>query len=183
MLRGQLGTEDATAAGASAGAPFVLLDAAVRPAGLRAREVGLPLHWLIGPAGADFGGSTFSAAHLGGGVRAAKPLAPVHLAARPQPSGDVAIRWIRRGRIAADSWEPAEIPLGEEAEAYRVEIRNPAGAVVRAAETTVPHWTYPAADILADFATTPAEVDILVMQKKGLAGAPGLRALLRTEIG
>ncbi|MVA99890.1 host specificity protein [Nitratireductor sp. CAU 1489] len=183
LLRGQLGTEDATAAGAAAGAPFIVLDAAVRPAGLRVQEVGLPLHWLIGPAGADFGGSTFAAAHLGGGVRAAKPLAPVHLAVRPQPGGDLMIRWIRRGRIAADSWEPAEIPLGEEAEAYRVEIRNPAGALVRAAETTVPHWTYPTADILADFATTPAEADIVVMQKKGPAGAPGLKAVLRAEIG
>lgn len=183
LLRGQLGTEDAMVAGASAGAPFVVLDAAVRPAGLRAREIGLPLHWMIGPAGADFGGPAFSTAHLGGGLRAAMPLAPVHIAARLQPGGDVTISWIRRGRIAADSWEPAEIPLGEEEEAYRVEIRRPEGALVRAAEVTVPHWTYPAADILADFAATPAEADIVVMQKKRIAGAPGLQAVLRTAIG
>src|SRR5690606_6375948 len=45
LLRGQLGTGDAMRAGAAAGAPFVLLDETVKPAGLRSSETGLLLNW------------------------------------------------------------------------------------------------------------------------------------------
>ena len=51
LLRGQLGTTDAMAAGAPAGADFVLLDDAIRPAGLLPAECGLALAWRVGPAG------------------------------------------------------------------------------------------------------------------------------------
>src|SRR6185312_6566512 len=54
LLRGQLGTEDAMAAGAAVGASFVLLDEAVKPAGLLSSEIGLSLNWRVGPSGEDF---------------------------------------------------------------------------------------------------------------------------------
>jgi len=42
---------------------------------------------------------------------------------RPHTSGDLTIRWTRRSRaLAADSWGGLEVPLGEELEAYEVEI-------------------------------------------------------------
>src|SRR5690606_21284262 len=48
LLRGQLGTVDAMAAGSLAGADFVILNEAVVPAGLQANEAGLRLNWRIG---------------------------------------------------------------------------------------------------------------------------------------
>ncbi|QDZ01126.1 host specificity protein [Nitratireductor mangrovi] len=182
LLRGQLGTQDATISGAPAGAPFVLLDEAVQAAGLRAHEAGLVLNWRVGPSGGALGGGQFATLTVAGGVRAALPLSPVHLRAQHLSSGDVDISWTRRGRLAADSWESAEIPLGEEAEAYVVEVRDLAGTLIRSVDVTAPRWTYTAADVASDFAELPATVDILVRQKKSPTGTAGLAAVLRTEI-
>ena len=54
LLRGQLGTEDAMAAGANVGAHLVVIDDAVCPAGMAAGESGLVLNWRIGPSGRNF---------------------------------------------------------------------------------------------------------------------------------
>src|SRR5690606_13308828 len=130
LLRGQLGTDDATKAGAAAGAHLVVLDDAVQAAGLLAGEAGLLLNWRVGPAGSDLSGANFSDHAEIGGVRALLPLSPVHLRAAAA-AGDVTLSWIRRGRIDADSWTASDIPLGEEREEYQVQIAHAGGAVVR----------------------------------------------------
>ena len=119
LLRGQLGTDDAMAAGADAGAHLVILDDAVQPAGLLAGEAGLVLNWRVGPAGSDLSGANFSDHTEIGGIRAQLPLSPVHLKAEMDAGGDLTLSWVRRGRIDADSWTPSEIPLGEEREEYQ----------------------------------------------------------------
>ncbi|MGE0501447.1 MAG: glycoside hydrolase/phage tail family protein [Rhizobiaceae bacterium] len=181
LLRGQMGTTDAMAAGADAGAPFVLLDHAVPPAGLAASEVGLALNWRVGPTGHSIAPNLF-AEHAGpGGMRARLPLAPAHLKARQSVLGDLDVTWIRRGRIDADSWDAVEIPLGEAAESYRVEIAPVGEAAVRAEEVGASSWTYAAAAIASDFPDLPAEADITVRQISTAAGA-GIAARLRTTI-
>ena len=77
LLRGQLGTDDATVTGAEVGAHLVVLDDAVQAAGLLASEVGLLLNWRVGPAGSDLSGANFSDHSATGGVRALLPLSPV----------------------------------------------------------------------------------------------------------
>ncbi len=37
-------------------------------------------------------------------------------------SGDWAVQWVRRTRYGGDSWEGLEVPLGEDAELYRLDI-------------------------------------------------------------
>ena len=138
LLRGQLGTDDATAAGAEAGAHLVVLDDAVQAAGLLASEAGLLLNWRVGPAGSDLSGANFSDHSETGGVRALLPLSPVHLRAAKDGAGDVTLSWTRRGRIDADSWTASDIPLGEEREEYQVQIAHAGGAVVRTATTPAP---------------------------------------------
>jgi hypothetical protein len=66
---------------------------------------------------------------------------------------DLSFNWIRRGRIDADGWSDnwfgEDIPLGEEREAYRIEIwRN--GTLVRASQALAPSWIYGAAVRQAD---------------------------------
>lgn len=177
LLRGQLGTGDAAATGAAAGADVVLLDAAARPAGLRAGEAGLSLNWKVGPAGHDLTGQHFVTETQVGGVRAALPLSPVHLRAERGGDGSFAIAWIRRGRIDADSWLGTDIPLGEAAEHYVVRIAAPGGAVVRTANVVTSVWTYGAAMFAADFAVPPDAIDILVRQVSQSVGE-GLPAFL-----
>jgi hypothetical protein len=145
LLRGQLGTDDATAAGAEAGAYLVVLDEAVQAAGLLASEAGLELNWRVGPAGSDLSGANFSDHSETGGLRALLPLSPVHLRAAKDGSGDVTLSWVRRGRIDADSWTASDIQLGEEREEYQIEIAHAGGAVVRTATALAPSFLYDSA--------------------------------------
>ena len=182
LLRGQLGTGDAAAAGAASGADFVLLDDAVQPAGLRASEAGRAMNWRVGPGGYDFSATHFAAATVTGGLRALTPLSPVHLRAIRQADGALALGWIRRGRIDADSWLGSDIPLGEESESYRVTVSAAGGATVRDVNVSTPHWLYAAADIAADFPLPPGEIDIVVRQISAAIG-DGIAAALRIAAG
>jgi hypothetical protein len=170
LLRGQLGTGDAMAAGAAAGAPFVLLNERVRAAGLMSGEIGLPLNWRVGPAGAVLSVETFSSHSGTGGLRARLPLAPVHLRCRKVAGGDLAFSWVRRGRIDADDWAATEIPLGEERQEYRIDVAAVGGLVVRSVTVVLPAWTYPVAEILADSGGMPSELDVTVRQLSLPAG-------------
>jgi hypothetical protein len=180
LLRGQLGTEDATAAGAEVGARFVVLDDAVRPAGLLTSEIGLELNWRVAPVGSDFSADSV-ASHTGiGGQRALMPLAPVHLRAKPGVNG-VSLNWIRRGRLDADNWSAAEIPLGEEREEYQVQIAGTGGAVVRTATTATPSFLYDGAAIEADFGSMPGEIEVTIRQLS-LAAGWGVPATIRISL-
>jgi hypothetical protein len=170
LLRGQLGTIDAMAAGAPAGADFVLMEDAVRPAGLLPAECGLALTWRVGPAGYDFSTDNFAERAETGGMRASMPLAPVHLKGMKSAAGDLTISWKRRGRIDADSWLGSEIPLGEETETYRVEIAPVGGSPVRTVTSSTASWLYGAAQIAADFSPVPPEIDVTVSQLSATVG-------------
>ncbi|MBL8579013.1 MAG: glycoside hydrolase/phage tail family protein [Mesorhizobium sp.] len=180
LLRGQLGTDDATAAGAEIGTHLLVLDDKVQAAGLLPGEAGLSLKWRVGPAGADLSDSSFSAHSEIGGRRALLPLAPVHLRARSDDEG-VTLSWIRRGRIDADNWIASDIPLGEEHEEYQVEIAHAGGAIVRSATAATPSFLYGSAEIAADFGTPPIEIDVTVRQLSLSAGL-GLPATRRLSL-
>jgi hypothetical protein len=181
LLRGQLGTDDVTAAGAEAGAFLVVLDDAVQAAGLLASEVGLELNWRVGPAGSDLFGANFSDHEQIGGLRALLPPSPVHLRAAKDSAGDVTLSWTRRGRIDADSWTASDIPLGEEREEYQVQIAHAGGAVVRTATTPAPSFLYDSADIATDFGAPPDEFDVTVRQLS-LAAGWGIPATRRLSL-
>ena len=178
LLRGQLGTSDAAAAGAVSGTDLVMLTDAVMPAGLSASEIGLPLNWRVGPTGADLSGALFSDHAEPGGLRARLPLSPVHVRAIRTSAGDIAFSWVRRGRLDADDWVPADIPLGEDHEEYRIDIAAAGGAVLRSTFTTLPTYLYAAADITADFGALPAELDVTIVQFS-LAAGWGIPAMRR----
>jgi hypothetical protein len=180
LLRGQLGTSDAMASGALVGTDFVVLDDAVVPAGLQASEVGLTLNWRIGPSAGDLSDVSFVTSAEIGGIRALLPYAPVHL--RGQWNGaDLALSWIRRGRVDADRWEAAEIPLAEETEQYQLTIAPAGGAVLRTETVVQQSWIYDASAIAADFGATPAEIDLTVRQLSAAVGW-GLAATKRITL-
>ena len=141
LLRGQSGTEPEAGIVKPIGAPFILLDDRVVPAGLQKTENGLMLNWRAGPSGRDFSDDYFSTQSAAGGVKALKPLSPVHVRYRPQLNGDMHFQWIRRGRIDADSWMGEDIPLGEATEKYQVQLWQD-GVLLEKAEVTRPHYVY-----------------------------------------
>ncbi len=90
-------------------------------------------------------GSLASAVVTGEALR---PPSPVHLTARESSGGDLEIGWVRRSR-AGWTWSSGnDAPLGEEIEAYQVEILR--DGLSRAATVVEPRWTYTAADRAAD---------------------------------
>jgi hypothetical protein len=64
-----------------------------------------------------------------------------------------------------------DVPLGESAERYNVEILR-AGTVVRAIAATEPSILYPAAQELADFGTPQAALCVRIAQVSAVTG-PG----------
>lgn len=182
MLRGQFGTGDAMHAGAAAGASFVLLDEAVDTAGLAKHERGILLNWRIGPSGYGLTDVNVATRQVAGGIRAARPLSPVHLRAVHETGTGIRLRWIRRGRIDADSWLPIEIPLGEEGEAYAVTVRDADGATIRSASSLATEWLYPSTAMAHDGVSGPADLMFEVCQTSSLAG-PGLTARVSFHLG
>jgi hypothetical protein len=164
LLRGQLGTENAMRNPVAAGAPFVLLDAAVEAIALTGAEARLPLNYRFGPAGAPLLDASFVAvAHTFSGVPN-RPYAPVQVRGLRQSSGAIALSWVRRTHENGDDWDALEVPLGEAGEAYAVEILGGA-SVVRTLNAASPQATYAAADQTTDFGgAAPSPLNMRVFQ-------------------
>lgn len=169
LLRGQLGTERAALAEKAADTPFILLDEAVVAAGLSPSEIGLELNWRVGTTGKPFTDEYYDTAAMIGGLRGLRPLSPVHLRFQYQSNGDTIFRWVRRGRIDADNWLGADIPLGEESEAYRVEIWQ-GGSLIRSTDVTEPLWLYPVVTRSGDVGTAPYQIRIAQLSTRVGAG-------------
>ncbi|SCX25323.1 hypothetical protein DSM25558_3767 [Agrobacterium sp. DSM 25558] len=146
------------------------------PMGLRADERGLQLNWIIEAAGAQI--SSVGPFAFAGGMRAETPLAPVHLRGVRRADG-VRLTWVRRGRVEADGWDAADIPLDEVAERYRVEILSD-DVVRRTIEVSEAACLYAASDEVADFGSPQTTLVIRVRQlgravPRGIATSAVLR--------
>ena len=174
LLRGQGGSEFAMRPSVAAGARFVLFNTAVARVDLAVAEIRLPYSWRYGPATRDIGDASYAvAAHTFRGL-GLKPLSPVHVRA-VRSGGDVAFSWVRRTRLGGDSWETPEVPLGEDAESYEVDILDGA-SVVRTLTASAPAVVYPAAEQTADFGSAQPSYDIRVYQLSSSYGRGTARA-------
>jgi hypothetical protein len=179
LLRGLGGSEAQASRPVPPGAGIVLLDEAVTALPLSLDDIGRPLSLRIAPADRDHADPTAVALDILPGLEALRPLPPVHVRARRGPQG-VRIDWVRRARRSADAWEPADIPLGESAESYRLEILS--GALpVRAIETTQASALYAAADELADFGAPQTLLSVRLVQTSPEAG-PGHPRLVTVPV-
>lgn len=165
LLRGQKGSEHAMRDPVAPGARVLIADAGLRQTTLTPDHLGLPLNWRAGPASLDISAAGPAVAVTMKG-KARRPLSPAQLKGRAS-GGDVILSWIRRGRLSADSWEQVEIPLGEEREAYEVEIL--AGSTVRRTfGTTEEQVIYTASERVADGVAIP--FDFIVYQMSATYG-------------
>jgi hypothetical protein len=168
LLRGQSGSEPEMIT-RPAGSRFILLDPAVIQLDMALSDLGVEESWRIGPSPRDHGDPSYvERRHAASGI-GLRPLSPVHLRARRQ-DGDIFFTWIRRTRIDGDGWELNDVPLGEEREAYEVEILS-AGAPVRMAATSEAMFRYTAAEQNEDFGfPPPASFALRVYQMSAAAG-------------
>lgn len=91
---------------------------------------------------------------------AARPPAPVHLAADPA-SGGTQIRWVRRSRQGWAWPSGADTPLGEERELYRLTFNDQ-----RSAEAASPAYLYTASERAGD-GVAPVTVEIVQLGTHG----------------
>ncbi len=177
LLRGQAGTEDAMRDPLPSGAPFVLLGPEVRQPRFAPNLRGHKLFWRAGPTHAGPHGraaTQFSAAVQGLGLR---PFSPVHPHAAPRPGGGFDISWTRRTRIGGDDWTLPDAPLGEEEEAYEVDVLKQ-GRVVRTLRSRAPSAFYAAEDAEADFGQTPSRLHLRIHQISRLFGRGAPREVI-----
>lgn len=168
LLRGLGGSEQAASRSLPAGSRVVVLDGAAAALVSELSELGRPFRYRIGPPQADPASPAMAELLASGGGAALKPLSPVRVRAR-RLSGTITFSWLRRSRIDGDSWELAEIPLGEEGERYRIAIYGPAG-LLRSLIVTAPGWTYPSAQEIEDFGALQTEIEIAVAQISAVVG-------------
>ncbi|WP_168190230.1 phage tail protein [Luteithermobacter gelatinilyticus] len=167
LLRARRGTEDYLSIHV-AGEVFVLLQAAT--------VIALPLYLADRGRGLTFRAVTFGQVADGvpvetltPGLRSLMPFAPVHAQGYRDGSGNLTVRWIRRGRIGGEWQDGADVPLGETYEKYEVDIlRN--GGVQRTLAAGTTEITYPAALQQADFGDLPASVQMRIYQLSDTVG-------------
>ncbi|MDG4649811.1 glycoside hydrolase TIM-barrel-like domain-containing protein [Roseibacterium sp. SDUM158017] len=167
-LRGQAGTDADMPAVWPEGSLFVVLDGAVGQLDLPASARGLARHWRVGPARRSLDDPSYVERVLAFAGIGLRPLAPVHLRASAE-GGDRVVTWIRRSRIDADSWEGAEVPLGETFESYALRVVD-AGALRREEVLGAPSFTYTAAMRAADGTSGPYSIEVAQISERFGAG-------------
>jgi hypothetical protein len=168
LLRGLGGSEAAASRTLPAGAILVRLDETVVSLARGLAEMGRSWKYRLGPIGRDHADEAALAFEATVGREALLPFSPVQVRARRESDG-VQITWMRRSRIEADSWEPVDIPLGEEAERYAVEIYDGEN-LIRRIEATSPQVLYPISDEFADFGEPCANLALRVVQISASVG-------------
>nr|WP_240482046.1 glycoside hydrolase TIM-barrel-like domain-containing protein [Ruegeria marisrubri] len=176
LLRGQRGTEGAMGNPAPSGARVVMLDDSLTSLPIAAADLGIPWNWRIGPASRPVSDETYVAQAFTPAGVGLRPFSVTHVEQpwrRPRTPGDLTIRWMRRSRaLSADSWGGIEVPVGEETEAYEVEILDGA-TMKRVLSTATTSVVYTAAQQAADWGTPLAPgdtVDIRIYQLSALVG-------------
>jgi hypothetical protein len=165
LLRGRRGTEHAIGQ-SQVGDRFVLLDAAIRLAqDVAAIGVSRPHRAVTFGRPLDSGVTV----DFSGDGEALRPYAPVHLSGERNMDGDLAITWIRRGRIGRELVSGADIPLSEESEIYDVEVLD-GPTVVRTLAVSAPTAIYTAAQQTTDFGSTQTEVTVRIYQRSATVG-------------
>jgi hypothetical protein len=168
LLRGQAGSEYAIASPLPAGAPFVLLDEHLIEIARGIGTLDRTSDLRIVATGRSHDDPSALAMTLVPQATALMPLSPVHLHAARNNDGDIAISWIRRTRKDGDAWG-VEVPLGEDAEAYEIDILS-GSTVKRTLSVNAPVATYSAADEVADFGGPQTSLTIRVFQLSSTVG-------------
>lgn len=168
-LRGQVGSDGLMPDVWPAGSYVVVFGPEVTQIDLATNARNVARHFRIGPAQRGYDDPTFehrTEAFAGNGLR---PYAPCHLKLQETQAGDAVLSWIRRTRIDGDSWDLPEVPLGEEAELYRVRVMD-GSQVLRESTVTQPGWLYTATERATDAPGQGAWIEVAQVSARFGAG-------------
>jgi len=161
LLRGQQGTEDAMAAGATGGAIVVFLGAGLERVSSPPAERGLPLVWRAARSGSPPGGPGVSEIVFAPAGLYARPWSPAHLRCTGRADGGFDLTWLPRSRIGGDRWD-GEAGLAD-TRRYRITILK-AGMAIRSFEVEAETATYADSEAAEDFPEGYADGEWAVAQ-------------------
>jgi hypothetical protein len=168
-LRGQAGSDGIMPISWPVGSTVVVLNRNIRQLDLASSARGVEKYFRIGAVTrgpSDAATVLRVAAFDGNGLR---PYLVCHMARRVNGDGSVDLSWTRRTRIDGDSWTLAEVPLGEETEAYVLRVRV-GSMVVREVTSMQPSWGYSLANQTADGALGAHQVEVAQVSARFGAG-------------
>lgn len=157
-LRGQLGSDGITTAAWPIGSTVVLLDLALLQLDLPLSSRGLARFYRIGIAARGFDDPLVTLRNEAFDGIGLRPYPVAHLCHTVE-AGAISITWKRRTRIDGDSWQSAEVPLGEDAEAYQVRVLQ-GSAIVAEYAVNQPQFLYTMAMQAADAVTGPFQISV-----------------------
>jgi hypothetical protein len=170
LLRGRKGTEWACGTHA-AGERFVLPSAGtvVRYAAPLSDFLATRYYKVVSPGQLVVAVGAVTFVNQARGLRC---YAPVGIAATRDGSDNLTLSWTRRTRYQAEWLDYSDVPLGEAAEAYEVDVLDaPGGTVLRTISgLTSPTASYSAADQTADGLTPGDPVTVVVYQLNSVIG-------------
>jgi len=154
LLRGRRGTE--WAAGQHlAGERFILLDRDTVSELQGGFEVGSTATVLATGISDEAEGVSESRVISGEALR---PPSPVHLRAEELAGGDLLFSWVRRSRTGWSWASGPDVPLGEEAEAYKINISWSGGS--RSVDVIQPSFLYSSTQQALDGANRPLAIEV-----------------------
>lgn len=170
LLRGQLASDQEMTDNREAGSYCVLLDSAILQIPSTAADQGRERTMRLGPSHLDHGGDAYVEFTHTPSAIALRPLSPVHFKTLQSDDG-LELSWIRRTRIDGDSWSLSDVPLGEEAEQYTIEILD-GETIARTIEAQETSTTYTNDQQTEDFGSgLPSSLTIRVAQVSTTYGA------------
>ena len=168
LLRGLGGEEALAERSVAAGAPFVILDDAIITIATGVSSYGVTSAYKIGPSKRAYTDASYVDVTTTVTGKALMPYSPVSLTASRQSAG-VLISFLRRGRLDSDAWEPVDIPLGEDSEAYSMDIYS-GSVIVRTLSSTTSQFLYASADELSDFGSPQSHLSLRIYQLSAAVG-------------
>ena len=169
--RGRRGTDTMTGNHAI-GSRFVMLGVAgtVQKTNVALADLNSVLEWKAVGAGDTVAGvPTVPFADIG---RSLMPYAPVRIRIAEVTGGDLEIGATRRARIGASEWIDGEtdaLPIAEDSEAWSVDIYSGSSVIRTISATSLP-ILYPAAQVAADFGSTPTSLTVALHQMSRQVG-------------
>lgn len=170
LVRGRRGTEWAVGT-SEVGDRFVLLDAAVVRIPSNIAAIGAEREHKGVLAGTSI--DTTTAIDFTCNAVALEPFSVVGIEGTWEDDGDLAITWIRRGRIGQELPSGVDIPISEASEAYEVDIlsNDSPETVLRTLSSSSPAVTYTAAQQAEDFGSPlPESVTVRIYQLSAVVG-------------
>lgn len=169
LLRGRKGTE-AEMATHKGGETLVLLDANVKRVEMPAELSGVTHSYkLVGQdQSARVAAEAVQFTNKDVGLECYSPVKLV--GTRDEATGDLVLTWVRRTRVGGELRDKIDAQLGEQSEAYEIDVLTDTGIVKRTLQASSPTLTYTSAQQIADFGASQASVSVKIHQLSAAAG-------------